>query len=601
MMKKIINGFVSLSLKMNLLNKLLVTYTLIGILPLTILFFISNSIISSSLEDKALFALNQSFSYVKLTLEKKSEYLLNMSAITSSTEVVQEVLNRDPQAYEKDIITQNKDYQRLNAYFSGIKMNSQLYHVSMYMTDCPIYTSNKDIIFSLNDASEEGWLEKLNSKKTMFIWLAPSSIKSDNELENSVISVVRKIKSANDYNVYLGYLKMDILESEVRNMLNSLSITPNTGTLLINSKYEIISLSDTMKNTSSDLKTIAKKFAMENNIKDESKITSSRYDNNIILSTSISNTDWQMLSITPRIDTIIEGVRIKNYILWLLLGVILLTLFFSYLIARSITRRLFVLVNRMRQVDKDTFNMDILTHDKDEIGYLIQNYNYMMTKIALLMDEKYELGKEVKNAELKALRAQINPHFLYNTLDLINWIAIENNVPQISSLIKSMSKYYKLSLNKGQDIVPLKDELEHIKEYIYIQSMRFDKQIKLVINVTDELMNLTLLKLTLQPIVENSILHGIMKKENPHGTIEINCRIEDNDMIIAVSDNGIGIPPEKIAGILIDSSQDTFHGYGIKNIHTRYKVFYGDRYGLTYKSSTGFGTTVEIRLPIRSQ
>ena len=599
MIKAASSIFARLYQKMNLRIKLLVTYAFIGILPLSILFFISYSIISKNLEDKAFYALNQSFTQIKLSLERNIEYLSHISDIVSFNEIVQTVMSRNPEYYKDDIIVQQKDYLNLNAYFSYIKMNSRLYRIRLYLNGDFIYTAEKDIFFNLSDALEEGWLEQVNAEKLKLMWLAQSSSKyGRNNDDNRIISAVRKIKSSENYNIYLGYLRLDILESEIKNLLDVLSITPNTLALIVNSKNEMICMSSTAENHSVNLQNVVSGFKFNKAENAPSEIKLSKDRDNIIFSANIAYTDWRMFLATPRTDIIKESIKIRNYILWLMFCVTIFILLFSYFISRSITKKLFTLINHMKQIDNRNFNMEIHPPQSDEIGYLFRNFNYMMNKIALLMDEKYELGKEVKSAELKALQAQINPHFLYNTLDLLNWIAIENNVPQISSLVKSMSKYYKLSLNKGQDVVPLRDELEHIKEYVYIQNIRFDKQIQLLIKVDDGYLNLPILKFTLQPIVENSILHGISKKDTSHGVIEISCFTENKDIILTVKDDGIGIPPNKLAEILTNSSKDTSHGYGIKNIHTRYKIFYGEKYGLTYKSAFGFGTTVEIRFPL---
>jgi len=267
-------------------------------------------------------------------------------------------------------------------------------------------------------------------------------------------------------------------------------------------------------------------------------------------------------------------------------------------VSNSVTKRLQKLMNQMEKVEKGDFdNAKILPENNDEIGKLALSFNYMVDKIAVLMEERYRLGKEIKNLELKALQAQINPHFLYNTLDLINWMSVRANVPEISRIIESLSRFYRLSLSKGEDLVTIKNELEHVKAYVEIQNMRFGDNIKLQINVPEEIHNYVMPKLILQPIVENSIIHGILEKEQEKGTIKIYGKLQEKEINLFIEDNGVGMSEEKIIQILTTSSSNEPHGYGVKNINERLKLYYGADYGLTYKSRPGMGTIAIIRIP----
>lgn len=223
----------------------------------------------------------------------------------------------------------------------------------------------------------------------------------------------------------------------------------------------------------------------------------------------------------------------------------------------------------------------------------------MVTRISMLIAEQYQSGKEIKNAELKALQAQINPHFLYNTLDLINWKAIDNDVPEIALIAHSLAKFYKLSLNKGREIVSIEDEIDHIKNYVQIQNMRFDNRINLVINIDPFIRQYRILKIILQPIVENSILHGILENRNKQeGVINISSHLVNNTLVLIVEDNGIGMTMEKAQEILTTDSIADTHGYGVQNVNQRIKLYYGQQYGLSYWSSPGEGTKVEITIPV---
>ena len=223
----------------------------------------------------------------------------------------------------------------------------------------------------------------------------------------------------------------------------------------------------------------------------------------------------------------------------------------------------------------------------------------MTLRMEEMIDEKYRMGKEVKNAELKALQAQINPHFLYNSLDLVNCLAIQHNVPEIADMINSLVEFYKLSLNRGQEILSLYDELRHVQTYVRIQNMRFEKKIRLEIIEEPWMKKYAILKIILQPLVENSIMHGILEKEDSRGEIKISSALKDNKIYITIEDDGVGMSQNQIENLLKETNEVRHRGsgYGVKNINERIKLYYGADYGLVFESRENKGTTVTVSIP----
>jgi two-component system sensor histidine kinase YesM len=214
-----------------------------------------------------------------------------------------------------------------------------------------------------------------------------------------------------------------------------------------------------------------------------------------------------------------------------------------------------------------------------------------------LIKEQYKSGQELKNSELKSLQAQINPHFLYNTLDMINWYAWNNSGQEIIAIVEDLAKFYKLSLSKGKDIISINDELAHISCYFQIQNMRFNN-LSLVVQVPQEVRRYSILKITLQPIIENAILHGILCKESKSGCITITGTLQDNIIELIVSDDGIGMDEEKLERLQrgeVGASSE--NGYGLVNINKRIHLHYGEEFGLEFSSTFGGGTCVKVRIP----
>ena len=197
------------------------------------------------------------------------------------------------------------------------------------------------------------------------------------------------------------------------------------------------------------------------------------------------------------------------------------------------------------------------------------------------------------------LKSQVNPHFLYNTMDMINWMALQGQTDEISHAVQSLSRFYKLTLSRKKGISTIARELEHVTIYVQLQNMRYHDSIELITDIPDELSEYQIPKLTLQPVVENSILHGILEKESKSGTIVITGWMENENVVLLVSDDGVGIPPEILSTILSGNGNSQSGGTNIAvyNTHRRLQILYGNDYGLTYSSKPGEGTEVEIRFP----
>ena len=267
----------------------------------------------------------------------------------------------------------------------------------------------------------------------------------------------------------------------------------------------------------------------------------------------------------------------------------------SVLITNQIKKPIDRLVRHIGHVAAGNFTRDPDIEGEDEIGTVGKVVNDMSERIDTLMAERLEHEKEKGDLELKMLQAQINPHFLYNTLDMIYWLGIDNEAPDVAEAAKELGRFYMLSLGHGETIVSLKNELDHVAAYVNVQNMRFEDHFKLTIDVPEELYDYKIIKIILQPLVENAILHGIREKSSESGEITIRAGLEDGVITISIEDDGIGIPEEKLGTLLTRGEKNS--GYGVWNIHERIQLSYGTQYGLRYTSRPYIGTTVFITFP----
>jgi two-component system sensor histidine kinase YesM len=279
---------------------------------------------------------------------------------------------------------------------------------------------------------------------------------------------------------------------------------------------------------------------------------------------------------------------------------------FSVLAAWGISRSIYIPIKKLHDVTTTITKNDLqalVTSDNvDEITELGMSFNIMIGRIRELLDSKIKEQENLKKAELRALQAQINPHFLYNTLDTIIWMAEAKKTDQVIEIVSALSNFFRISLSKGRDWITVGEEIERTRSYLTIQKMRYRDIMDYEIEVDEDVLDNTILKLILQPLVENALYHGI-KNKRQGGTIAVRAKHKDgNEVLLEVEDDGIGFTPEKLAriqAVINDDSSDIRleSGFGIDNVNKRIKLYYGKQYGLSVKSQHNTGTCVTLVIP----
>ena len=273
----------------------------------------------------------------------------------------------------------------------------------------------------------------------------------------------------------------------------------------------------------------------------------------------------------------------------------------AFFISSQITRRITNLSVAMDHVQEGNFSTQLSVQGNDEIAELSHHFNSMLKDLRRLMNEVVETQKEKRKRELEILQAQINPHFIYNTLDTLQWKALEYGASDLSELILSLSSFFRVSLSKGKEMIPLREEIKHVRSYLDIQKARYEEILTYEIQVEESLDDVFLPKILLQPLVENAIYHGI-KPKLAQGKISILAQLEGKDLLLTVQDNGVGMTEEQV-----NQLEEAFEGkrapvsYGLHNVHQRIRLTYGNPYGLHVESCLQDGTTVTIRLPMEKK
>ncbi|MBN1303265.1 MAG: sensor histidine kinase, partial [Anaerolineales bacterium] len=283
------------------------------------------------------------------------------------------------------------------------------------------------------------------------------------------------------------------------------------------------------------------------------------------------------------------------------------SIFAAWLISASIYTPIKKLHDVTTTITKDDLQALVTSDNVDEITELGMSFNIMIGRIRELLNAKVKEQENLKKAELKALQAQINPHFLYNTLDTIVWMAEANKTDQVIEIVRAFSSFFRIALSKGKDWITIREEIEHVRSYLKIQKMRYRDILDYKFEVDKELLNGTILKLTLQPLVENALYHGIKNKRGG-GTIIVRAQqVGENSVRLEVQDDGIGLTPEKLARVRATLNDDleigeiifSDGGFGLENVHKRIKLYYGKQYGLYIQSEYNAGTQVIARIPLQ--
>jgi two-component system sensor histidine kinase YesM len=300
----------------------------------------------------------------------------------------------------------------------------------------------------------------------------------------------------------------------------------------------------------------------------------------------------------------------EGFMGWETLSITLMVfaLAFSILAAFSLSKSIYTPIKKLHDVTKTITKNDlqalVTSENVDEITELGMSFNIMIGKIRDLLDSKIKEQENLKKAELRALQAQINPHFLYNTLDTIIWMAQSNKTDQVIDIVSALSSFFRISLSKGKDWITIGEEIERTRSYLTIQKMRYRDIMDFKIELDEAVTNYTILKLILQPLVENALYHGI-KNKRQGGTITVRAEQKnENEILIEVEDDGIGFTSEKLAQLQAELDDDSGEirletGFGIGNVNQRTKLYYGKQYGLSVKSEYNTGTCVTLVIPAK--
>ncbi|TVQ24524.1 MAG: sensor histidine kinase [Spirochaetaceae bacterium] len=408
-----------------------------------------------------------------------------------------------------------------------------------------------------------------------------------------VISFIRAIMDIYTYGEYTAIQRISLDEAVFSTYYSNLSTSTDTITMIVDGSGGIVS--------STDKSLLANSMSVEPFIQEvlqsDEGFFPLHYGGNayVAFHYTIANPGWHVVQLVRRSSFSGERTIINKFVSFSIAICILFGILFSWVQNRSMINPLRMLEEQMQKVKLGDFDVQISSSSEDEIGRLCHLFTDMASTVKELIDRVYKKELRAKEAQLIALQAQINPHFLYNTLDSIYWLAYRNKDHKVAAQIAALSSVFRQALSSDDRLTTIRNELENLKSYMVIQDGLVGDRIKMELDVPEELKEYQTMKLVLQPLVENSITHGLERKIEG-GTITVRIAKSGDDIRFIVRDDGLGTDGTQISKIL-DGLIETEGALALRNLHDRVRLQYGPQYGVRFESAKGKGTTVVVRIP----
>lgn len=410
-----------------------------------------------------------------------------------------------------------------------------------------------------------------------------------------VVSLSRAVELTNNGEISSGVLLVDMNFSGIEQICKNVSLGETGYIYLVDRNGELI--------YHPRQQLIYSNLVKENNFKvveyeDGNYIDELDGDKRLITVKTLGYTGWKIIGVTPINETFANSTQITLFILFVIFLAIILLVFANMFISAKIANPIKALENSVKELENGSQNVDIAIGGSHEIQHLGKTIKSMVKQMHKLMGDIVYEQELKRQRELDALQAQINPHFLYNTLDSIVWMVENERYNEAITMVTSLAGFFRIGLNKGKNIITIKDELKHAENYITIQHMRFKDKFTFKINADENVLNFATIKLIIQPLIENAVYHG-MEFMYGDGEIIVNAYKKDNELYIDVIDNGMGIPPEIVDKLLTHESRSKGKGSGVglKNVQERIQLYFGKEYGLSILSEPDEGTLIRIHLP----
>ncbi|MEK3915977.1 sensor histidine kinase [Paenibacillus sp. FSL H7-0331] len=596
-------------IQLSIKNKLIIYFLISILLPTTIISIIFYTRSSEIITDKINLSIVKNLSSVESILLQKLDSINDFSVLMALNPELQHIIS-SPQPDNADgIIDEIVKLDRIldSYYLSDFSaLTKTALYPKLFVVNRPQYKNVNitDKVFDISAVENQKWYSQLPNQLTIVgtdhITMFGKKIQT--------MKIAKKLVAlrAADMAPYAALLTTDIDANFFVDLLKNYKITPGSSISLLNADGDVLLSSDLSPDGPHSVKDseVIRKLVKDMHDQAEQSHMDHIDGKPMLISTNyIVPLKWTILSLTPLNEVNIEQKKLNQIMVFVIVICMLFALLTALVLSGNISKPILALVKSMSTIEHGNFDIKLRYRKKDEFGILFEQYKQMMEKIKDLVERLYvsEVSKkeaelQAKDAELKALQAQINPHFLYNALDSINLYAMRYNVPNISDMVSSLSNFFRYGLSKGKSIITLNDEKKHVESYLEIQKMRFGGKLNYTLDFPNDILQCLTVKLILQPLVENSIIHGIQKVEG-EGWIRLSVVKQGEKLQISISDNGAGANVEEMHEML-DFESHTSKSFGTRNVNERIKRLFGMKYGVRFYINEGGGLTSVVEIPI---
>lgn len=440
---------------------------------------------------------------------------------------------------------------------------------------------------------KEDWYHQLQASSGKMVWLGVYEHSLIDQVEDSpVFAFGRQIYDLNEHKP-IGIVLYETNPKPVLDALDNVKLGEHSQVYLMSQDGRFVSSAEDQEPDLTQLPSL----------QNSQNVVVEQTANRLLVASKLSFSGWWVLSITPNRDLNVELVEMKRYLFIVFSILVLVSTLIASIVSRTISLPLKKVIREMKQVEIGNFRGMVNVSSYQEINILVASFNRMVRRIEELIERVKLSSVSEKNAELHALQSQVNPHFLYNTLDMIYWMLDEEGNEQLGELVLSLSSMFRYSSHWEVDVeVTLREELEQIGHYLNIISIRLEGRLRIEINIDERWLEVRLPKMTVQPVIENAVKHGLESLDR-QGILKVSILEETGVLNIVVQDNGKGMDAEKLNALVESLDRPTTKengkmGIGLQNLHRRLQHMFGESYGLVIRSLPGEGTEVAIMLPI---
>lgn len=555
---------------------------------------ISFVLASQQLEENSFTNLNDTIAQTKSLLnDKLTAFIAELIGLENKSEWIT-IMNKTD---DPDITLDPEDYIFMNkALDSYFERYSMLDSVLFYFNDGRVSLFKQNSLGTTVTISLEDYANKLENERLSVIkWL---NIHDELTLATpQVISVYRMF--GKDKAHTKGIFMMNLKSRFFSDLLNNAKISTN-GYLCIVSNDGVMSFKHVEQRYDMDDAVLQKQLMTAEGPSGQINITNKYGEKMLIVYDTLSLNKWKIAAIVPESELFNKVNSIGLVLITVMIMVIVFAAILSNIVVHIITKPLIKLSHKVNRIENGNLDMKFRSFPSNEIGVLSRGIQEMTLRIKNLLKEVKEEQEKKRAAELAVLQSQIKPHFLYNTLFSIKQLCEMEENKDAANMVTALSNFYRISINKGNEIISISQEIEHIRNYLYIQQMRYGEDFIYEIDVEPDIMRCNIVKLTLQPLVENAIYHG-MKEQRGQGLIRIWGQMLNQEIRLYVEDNGKGMTEDEVEAVNRSLAEETGSeivlGFGIRNVNKRLQLNYGAAYGLIYENGSSGGIIVTVRIP----